>query len=146
MTKKQFLWYTHKNIINLNLFKTMEQTARENFEKWNAALQTKDPQKVAELYTTNSTFHPTMSGNFEFGQEGAEGYFEHFLLKNPFGKIVEDKVQTIDDNSYVHSGLYDFVVGPAEKRETVKARFTFIWQKDENGDWKIIHHHSSQKP
>lgn len=120
--------------------------ARENFQMWNEALQTKDAKKVSLLYSEDNTFHPTMSGDFKSGQKDAEDYFEHFLLKNPFGKIVEEKVQSLGENSYLHSGLYNFEIGPAEKREIVEARFTFVWQKDKDGQWKIIHHHSSIRP
>ena len=69
--------------------------ARENFQMWNEALQTKDAKKVSLLYSEDNTFHPTMSGDFKSGQKDAEDYFEHFLLKNPFGKIVEEKVQSL---------------------------------------------------
>lgn len=120
--------------------------ARENFQKWNEALQTRDAKRVAELYTADATFLPTMSPDFKSGQQDAEDYFEHFLLKNPFGKIVKEKVQAIDENSYLHSGLYDFEVGQKDNREILEARLTFVWQKDKNGQWKILHHHSSIKP
>ena len=120
--------------------------ARENFYRWNESLQTGDAKKVALLYSEDNTFHPTMSGDFKSGQKEAEGYFEHFLLKNPSGAIVEEKVQVIDESSYLHSGLYDFEVGPKDNREIVEARFTYVWQKNKDGQWKIIHHHSSVKP
>lgn len=121
--------------------------AKNNFQIWNEALQTKDAEVVASLYSEDNTFLPTMSGDFKFGKGGAEDYFEHFLLKNPFGIIVKEKVQLLGENSYVHSGLYDFEIESAEKgREVVEARFTFVWQKNKSGQWKIIHHHSSVKP
>jgi hypothetical protein len=28
----------------------------------------------------------------------------------------------------------------------VEARFTFVYSRDEEGEWKIVHHHSSLKP
>lgn len=120
--------------------------ARENFKKWNDLLQTKDPKKVAELYADEATFLPTMSGKFKSGQEETEEYFEHFLQKDPFGKIIEEKVQFTDPNHYLHSGLYDFEVKDKEARSIVRARFTFLWGKDEKGEWKILHHHSSVLP
>lgn len=120
--------------------------AKNNFKIWNDSLQTGDAKKVAELYVDDATFLPTMSGDLKHGQEEAEGYFEHFLKKNPSGAIVEEKVQILDENSYLHSGLYDFEVGPKGKREIMEARFTYVWQKDKSGRWKIIHHHSSTKP
>jgi uncharacterized protein (TIGR02246 family) len=120
--------------------------ARANFRKWNDALQTKDPRKVALLYCENNTFHPTMSGDFKSGQKGAEDYFEHFLLKNPLGKVVKEEIQPLGSDSYIHSGLYDFEVGPVDKREIAEARFTYVWVRGLDGEWKILHHHSSVKP
>lgn len=118
----------------------------ENFSKWNDALQTKDPKKVAELYAENATFLPTVSGEFKKGQSGAEEYFKHFLEKNPMGEIIQEEVQTLGADCYLHSGMYNFEIGPDDNRQIVEARFTFAWKKDDQGEWKIIHHHSSAKP
>ncbi|MFA5188123.1 MAG: SgcJ/EcaC family oxidoreductase [Patescibacteria group bacterium] len=120
--------------------------AQENFNNWNEALLTGDPKKVAALYYEDTTFLPTLSEEFKIGQKGTEEYFKHFLEKNPSGEIIKDEVQTISPDNYIHSGMYNFEVGPEGKRETVEARFTFVWQKDKSGEWKIIHHHSSVKP
>lgn len=124
----------------------MQEIAHNNFDLWAKALLTKDPKKVAELYSQDSTFHPTVSGKFKKGSFGAEEYFEHFLAKNPEGKITEEKVHSLGSDSYLHSGLYDFEVDNSEGRENVNARFSFVWRKDPSGQWKIIHHHSSVKP
>jgi len=49
-------------------------------------------------------------------------------------------------NELNHCGMYNFEVGSEDSRTIVEARFTYIWQKDERGDWKILHHHSSLLP
>ena len=120
--------------------------AQENFKKWNEALQTKDPKKVAELYTGDNTFLPTLSPEFKKGIAGAESYFVHFLEKDPIGEIKEEVVQLLGDDCYLHSGMYDFEVGPEGERTIANARFSYVWKKDLNEEWKIIHHHSSLKP
>lgn len=124
----------------------MEKIARENFAKWNQALLAKDAAKVVELYSADNTFLPTLSPEFKGGKDQAKEYFAHFLLKNPEGEIITDKVQELSENTYLHSGLYNFQVGTEDNRQIVEARFSFVWQKDGAGDWKIIHHHSSVKP
>jgi len=118
----------------------------ENFKRWNDALLSKDPKKVAELYTLEATFLPTMSPKFMYGKDDAEGYFEHFLKKNPSGKVLNSKIQVLSSHSYLHSGLYNFAVDEGTDRKIVEARFTFLWIKDQTGVWKIAHHHSSVKP
>jgi uncharacterized protein (TIGR02246 family) len=121
--------------------------ARENFMHWSNALKTGDPKKVAELYYNDATFLPTVSDKFKRGQTGAEEYFKHFLEKNPFGEIMEDEVQLLGPDSYLHSGFYNFEVDDGKGgREIVKARFSFVWKKNQKGEWKILHHHSSVKP
>lgn len=130
----------------------LEQLAQVNFQKWNDALATLNPQTVSELYTDNTSFLPTLNPELKRGQDGAEQYFHHFLEKKPTGKITEEVVHMLssDQNnnplSYAHSGLYNFEVGEPSNRKEVEARFTFIWQKDSQGQWKILHHHSSLRP
>ena len=124
----------------------MEVIASENFEIWNKSLQNKDPKKMAEFYIENATFLPTLSEEFKKGQLGAEEYFKHFLEKNPVAEIIEKKVQTFGDDCYIYSGMYNFEVDSDNGRQVVEARFTFIWEKNDRGEWKIAHHHSSLKP
>lgn len=119
--------------------------ARLNFKRWNEALLAKNPEKVAQLYALNATLLPTLSPVFRVGREQIQNYFEHFLQKNPAGKVVEEQIQFLGQG-YAHSGNYDFTVGPENARQTINARFTFIWGKNEKGEWQILHHHSSLMP
>jgi len=125
---------------------TMQEIASRNFNLWNSALQTGNPKEVAALYITEATFLPTTSEEFKKGQYGAEEYFEHFLIKNPRGKIIQEEIQILGPDAYLHSGMYNFEVGPVDDRKVVEARFSFIWKKNNQGEWKIIHHHSSARP
>ena len=120
-------------------------TVHQNFSLWEKTLHTKDPKAMARLYAENATFLPTVSGEFKKGQTGVEEYFEHFLEKNPTGEIIEEETQTLGPDCYLHSGLYNFEVGPNRNRQIVEARFTFLWKQNSRGEWKIIHHHSSIK-
>jgi uncharacterized protein (TIGR02246 family) len=124
-----------------------EKIAKENFVIWNKALLSKNPHKVAELYSEKNTFLPTVSDEYKKGRQAAEGYFHHFQEKNPEGKIITDKVIPISADTYLHSGKYDFEVDTSDKkgREIVHADFTYVWGKNQSGEWQIIHHHSSAK-
>ena len=125
----------------------MKQVARDNFQAWNDALQTKDPKKVAALYSDKDlSFLPTVSPQHIKVIPDTKDYFTDFVLKNPFGTITDDKVQVFDNgSSYLHSGMYTFELGDAGARTPVEARFSYVWRKEE-GDWKIAHHHSSVTP
>ena len=130
----------------------LKELAASNFSAWNQALLSCDPKRVASLYANDASFLPTLNSELKAGQTGAEEYFHHFLEKKPEGRIVEEVAQetSIDSaghvSGYLHSGMYNFEVGEPSNRRNVEARFTFLWQKDEAGGWKIRHHHSSLRP
>jgi uncharacterized protein (TIGR02246 family) len=130
----------------------LKELADQAFSSWNEALLSRDAKNVAALYTEDASFLPTLNPEFKKGRAGAEEYFKHFLEKNPEGEVVEEMVQetAVDaegqPTGFLHSGLYNFEVGESDNRQVVEARFTFLWNKDETGAWKISHHHSSVKP
>ncbi|MDD4271643.1 MAG: SgcJ/EcaC family oxidoreductase [Patescibacteria group bacterium] len=124
----------------------IKKIARCNFSIWNQALKTGDQKKVAELYAEGATFLPTVSGEFKKGRSGAEEYFKHFLEKKPTGEIVDDEVQTLGPDIYLHSGMYNFELGTDDKKDIVKARFSYVVRLKEDGSFEILHHHSSIKP
>ncbi len=121
--------------------------ATELFKLWNETLKLVDEEKMAEFYLENCIFLPTLSDKFVTDKEGVKEYFKHFLEKKPVAEIVEDMaVYSKSGNELNHCGMYNFEVGSEDSRTIVEARFTYIWQKDERGDWKILHHHSSLLP
>ena len=99
-----------------------------------------------DLYTDDDAFLPTLSPEYKHGHIGTAEYFEDFLTKNPVGVIKKDDVR--GGNVFIiHSGFYDFEVDNKNGgREIVEARFTFVYQKMDDNQWKIYHHHSSLKP
>ncbi len=135
-----------ENRNNMNEVINFEQVAHECFNTWNEALQTNEPEEVAKLYSADATFLPTLNGTFKHGPEEAKDYFDHFLQKSPVGEIIEDSVQKLGEGCFLHSGHYNFELGPEDNRTVAQARFSFVWQKNEAGEWKIAHHHSSVKP
>jgi len=135
-----------KNIKGGNKQMEMEKVARENLGKWVEALKTLDAKVMAEFYAQDATFLPTLSPDFKKGTGEAKQYFVHFLEKYPVAEIKNEVVQPLGEDVYLHSGMYDFEIGPDGERSAVQARFSYVWKKDEDGKWKIIHHHSSLKP
>lgn len=119
------------------------QLVQSNFDMWNAALQTGDPKKVASLYAEGALFLPTFDNNLYIGPKQAEKYLKNFLLKEPVGEIIKDGFMFTSPNTYNHMGLYDFTVGPKEERSRAHAKFTYTWQQNDSGIWKILLHHSS---
>ena len=114
-------------------------------QRWLEALESRDADAVTALYDADATFHPTFSDRLERGTSGIRRYFVRFLEKRPVGELLHESVQEPADGVILRSGSYDFHLDAGGRRETAAARFTFVWRR-RNGDWRIVHHHSSARP
>lgn len=133
---------------------TVEAIAPVNIGAWFNSLQAGVDEVVENYNKKTGTLHSTLQ-NFKKGPEGISDYFKHFLENNPTGLVQEingikqEKVELNGNNTYTHSGVYEFVLNDGNGgRITVPANFTFVWGRDEDDEnnWKIIHHHSSKLP
>jgi hypothetical protein len=95
-----------------------EQQIASLFDRWNRSLQTGDPKKVVANYAVKSILLPTVSNTPRLTPEAKEDYFEHFLEKQPVGKINSRTIQ-IDCSTAIDAGLYTFTFGDGSQ---VKAR------------------------
>merc|ERR1712241_1545363 len=123
-----------------------EQEVRDLFNLWNDALATLDPDKVASRYskTTSPCLLPTVSDVPRTDYDSIKSYFVDFCKKKPQGTILESYT-TSGPNWCMDDGIYEFAMGATGDK--VKARYSFVYTKDEDdGTWKIAHHHSSQMP
>ena len=67
----------------------MNKVARDNFQKWNDALHTKNNKAVAALYSkTDLSFLPTVSPQHIKGSSATEEYFKDFVQKNPSVRVL----------------------------------------------------------
>lgn len=119
------------------------------FDKWNGALASGDPEKVADLYADDGVLLPTVSNSVRSTRDGLLDYFTNFLKLEPQGVIDEYGIrqEAADDDGEAcvisNSGIYTFTFG-ADGR-TVQARYTYVYKKV-GDEWKILSHHSSQLP
>lgn len=118
------------------------------FDTWNRALRTGDPEKVADLYATNAVLLPTVSNKVRSDRAEIVDYFEHFLANKPVGKKLETHVDVLDGNSAIDAGVYQFTLTDPEtgEKSVVRARYSYAYEKQGNGEWKIVNHHSSKMP
>ena len=133
---------------NEQILNNLETLKSQNMSKWFDRVAEGDPKRVAELHSKDGLFDPTLMGDIMHGQEGAEKYHQHFLAKKPKGELVspeDDVFKEIGKNAYIYQGEYKFIFGEDENNFAI-GDFTYIWKKDENGDFKISYHHSSLKP
>ncbi len=114
------------------------------FEKWNNALLTRDPSKVAKLYAKSAVLIPTISNKIRHNHTEIQDYFQNFMSLNPDGRIIEFNIRIFND-IVVNSGIYNFYIDRNGQRVDVGARFTFVYKKF-NNQWLIVEHHSSFLP
>lgn len=120
-----------------------EEDVRSLFHLWNDALATGDSSIVAQRYTTTDPLLlPTVSDVPRTDFASIKDYFDHFLVKQPKGEIVQGYTK-IGDDWCSDAGTYEFTMGTTG--DVVKARYSFVYVK-EDGEWKIQHHHSSMMP
>ena len=157
------------NITSHKIYETNKDEIRGLFGRWNDALLTGDPGAVADLYFSDKTsidgktrkeaselmlLLPTLSNEPRTNLAAVEDYFVAFLKRKPKGRIVSGKIMIGPDGSWAHdAGIYEFVlegnVNPVTdktKTNIVLARYSFLYLRDERGEWKIAHHHSSLMP
>ena len=119
--------------------------AENLFERWNDALKTLDPHKVAACYAEDGILLPTVSNIPRTNREEIADYFKHFLEKKPVGTINHRTVR-LGCNKITDAGIYTFrVVDKEGAASDVPARYTFVYE-NRDGQWLIAHHHSSVMP
>lgn len=121
-----------------------QKLAEELFAQWNNALQTGDAKKVASLYAKDAVLLPTVSNLARVTLDEIEDYFHHFLEKKPFGVVKQRNIKQ-GCNKLTDAGIYDFEIVVDGEKQTVPARYTFVYEFRDN-QWKIVHHHSSMMP
>jgi uncharacterized protein (TIGR02246 family) len=114
------------------------------FDKWNAALKTGNPETVADLYAKDGILLPTVSNKVRTDRAGIADYFHHFLELKPKGTLNEVHITCFGDVA-INEGIYTFDVVRDGKPDKVQARYSFVYAK-EGSDWKIVSHHSSKMP
>ena len=139
---------------SLNLFKSKfnkeakvdgqitEPEVRALFSLWNSALATGDSRIVANRYTKSPVLLPTVSDDPRTNFDTVKDYFDAFLLKQPQGEILQGNI-SIGNGWASDTGIYEFTMGATGDK--VKARYTYLYVQ-EDGIWKIQHHHSSVMP
>ncbi|MGL4413127.1 SgcJ/EcaC family oxidoreductase [Roseinatronobacter monicus] len=114
------------------------------FDDWNAALQSRDPATVAGLYAEDAVLLPTVSNEIRKTPAAIQDYFDRFLKKKPYGRIIHQNIRLLDTLA-INSGIYTFDLTVDGTPKQLLCRFTFVYRQD-GESWKIIEHHSSVMP
>ena len=119
-----------------------QEVAFQCLDSWGKSVARKDKAAVLNHYVDTGTLWPTLSNELRQGHDRIGDYFDHFLPKID-GDVEWNQClfQSISDTHCVWSGIYTFSLTSGVTR----ARFTYTLVK-QDGEWKILHHHSSLMP
>jgi len=124
---------------------TTTQVANQ-FDIWNSALQTGNPETVAALYCEpGGVLLPTVSNRVRTTHAGIVDYFTYFLKSKPVGHIDHSYIRVLGPDTAINSGIYTFTLTNDGKTSSVQARYTYVYEK-RHGKWCIMDHHSSAMP
>jgi uncharacterized protein (TIGR02246 family) len=115
------------------------------FDKWNAALATRNPEKVADLYAPDAVLLPTLSPQIRTTRAGIVDYFAHLLPSHPQAAITQEIITVLGRRGAINTGLYTFTLTQNGVQQKVPARYTFVYHRI-HGEWLIVNHHSSVVP
>jgi uncharacterized protein (TIGR02246 family) len=116
------------------------------FDRFNQAWATRNPDTVTRLFSRQAVLLPTVSNTPRTNHAGIRDYFVSFLKGQPVGSIDTSNVR-LGCNTASRTGTWTVrLTDPATRQaRDVKARYSFIYVY-ENGEWKIDHLHSSMMP
>lgn len=116
------------------------------FQRFNDAWATKNPDTVTALFTREPVLLATVSNTPRTTPAAVRDYFVGFLKASPVGRIDTSTVE-IDCRTATRLGTWTVTLtDPTTSVKTdVKARYSFIYRW-EDGQWKIDHLHSSKMP
>lgn len=121
-------------------------TVESQFDKFNAAWATKNPDTVTAMFGKGAVLLATVSNKPRTNAAEIRDYFASFLKNSPVGTI-ETSTYDLGCNMATRVGTWNVRLTNPETGAVsdVKARYTFIY-KYEGGRWMIDHLHSSMMP
>ena len=127
-------------------------TETEQFEiasNWFKQLEQRDLDQLISLYSDSRlSFHPTLWDEHIRDRVRARDYFVSFLAKRPQVLAFEGDFLSLDDRSFLYAGTMTLKLGSQNQNteSRVTARFSFVWTKEGDSQWRILHHHNSVVP
>lgn len=115
--------------------------ARALLVRWAEVFNTRQPDRILELYADDALLHGTSQARLYVGREQIRSYFRGTSTVT-FG---EQHFVGLSEDSVLCVGKYTFARQQDGQPAITPARFTFVARR-RDGVWQILHHHSSAEP
>lgn len=116
------------------------ESAEANFTKG-------DVKAVMAEYADKAVMIDAASPNPSGDRKVQSDWAQTFVSMQPADyKVVDRHIQLIDGDAFISSGIETFTVAAGAARPTVSARFTDVFKRQKDGNWKIVHEHVSMPP
>jgi len=114
-------------------------------DQWVAALNSNDVERIVATYLPDATVHGTVSPNLATGPGALRAYFAPAVKTKVQVKMGDSSTTALSDDAAVVAGFYEFSGTAPSGPYLIPARYSFVVAK-RDGQWRIVHHHSSQRP
>ena len=121
--------------------------ALDVLKEWMNGINTKDVEKLANLYDETAFLIPTFSNRLLNTPEKIREYFEKVGEKDQLSITLHEKtlnIQELGNELYTLGGLYKWEFAIDDELLAFEARFSYVF--DLKKESPILHHHSSQIP
>ena len=113
-------------------------------DRWSAAFNANDQEAVVKLYAPDAVLLGTVSPVINEGTEAIRAYFKILPGSGAKSVIGERRTIVLSENAVMGAGFYEFTIMRDGKPVPLPSRFTMVVAK-RDGQWLIVHHHSSPR-
>ena len=124
-----------------------KEDAYQTVEKWAAAFNSSDVEKVVALYSEDALVLGTLSPTLASKPDDLRHYFARSAAAKSHVTLGESAASVLSPDAVAFEGFYEFSrPGKDGAAPAVNpARYSFVVVK-RGSEWKIVQHHSSPRP
>ena len=119
--------------------------AENLLKKWEVCLNNKDLEGIVSLYTEDAVLWGTFSDIIRDNHELIREYFEVLFIKDNLHVAFGESNLRSFGEAAIYSGEYEFSY-QGDEEVKCPARFSFVFYRNKEGEYRIIDHHSSLVP
>ena len=116
-------------------------------EQAEASFTSGNVDAVMKQYANDAVMFDAAHPNLSTDRAVQTGWARDFVSMKPANYRVPDRqIQLLGPDAFISSGTEMFTIESGAARPTISARFTDVFQRQRDGNWKIVHEHISMPP